>query len=389
MPDDLPGGEVLDEPVQVDDPTGGDAPPNDAPPAEPGEATDPPAEGDAPEARTEGAGDDEPEEWKFLADRFKTITDEKERKAAIGRTFLEKTRFASQVRQQNEELEAENAKLRAERAPKDEPAKPHPDVEAIDARITVLQQRDERYYGNQQKCLVAIGQCNEKIAVAKHQLTDADESRRADLEDRLELLESRKADLHGKFEELNDRRDDLKTEADRLTTEKTWTANLIAEQGKRKANTERESAEFQQDFPKEVVAGIDKVAADLQIKDKAVLQDLKDTVIPRLTLKFWKLGQRDDIDDVDVQALIATEVNRYAKSRDLVKRAAFRDESQRRLATPGARQPTTPAKPAAPAARRPGPPVTSPQPKEVTALGLQDIAPSMRKAREMLAAKGL
>jgi cell division protein FtsB len=306
MPDDLPGGEVLEEPVQADDPTGGDAPPNDAPPAEPGEATDPPAEGDEAKARTEGAENEEPEEWRFLADRFKNITDEKERKAAIGRTFLEKTRFASQVRQENEEMQAELDQLRAERAPKDDPAKPHPDVVAIDARITVLQQRDERYYGNQQKCLVAIGQCNEKIAVAKHLLTDADESRRADLEDRLELLESRKADLHSKFEEMNDRRDDLKSEADRLSTEKTWTANLIAEQGKRKVATERDAAEFQQDFPKEVVAGIDKVASDLQIKDKAVLQDLKDTVIPRLTLKFWKLGQQDDIEDVDVQVLIAS-----------------------------------------------------------------------------------
>lgn len=389
MPDDLPGGEVLEEPVQVDDPTGGDAPPNDAPPAEPGEATDPPAEGDEAKARTEGAGDDEPEEWKFLADRFKNITDEKERKAAIGRTFLEKTRYASQVNRENEELEAENERLRAERAPKADPAKPHPDVQVIDARITVLQQRDERYYGNQQKCLEAIGKCNERIAVAKHLLTDADESTRAGLEDRLEALEGRKADLHGKFEDLNDRRDDLKTEADRLTTEKTWTADLIAEQGKRTATTERERAAFEQGFPKEVVAGIDKVAADLQIKDKAVLQDLKDTVIPRLTMKFWKLGQREDVGDVDVEALIATEVNRYAKSRDLVKRAAFREESQRRLATPGARQPTTPAKPAAPATRRPGPPVTSAQPKEVTALGLQDIAPSMLRARERLAAKGL
>jgi hypothetical protein len=33
--------------------------------------------------------------------------------------------------------------------------------------------------------------------------------------------------------------------------------------------------------------------------------------------------------------------------------------------------------------------VTSVEPKEVTALGLQDIAPSMLKARKMLQAKGL
>jgi cell division protein FtsB len=384
MPDDLPGSDVLDEPVQVDEP--GDAP-LDTPPAEPGEATDPPADGADPAARTEGA-DDDPDEWKFLADRFKTITDEKERKAAIGRTFLEKTRFASQVRQENEKLEAENERLRAERAPKTDPAKPHPDVVQIDARITTLTQTDERLYGSQQKCLVAIGEVNGKIAVAKHLLTDADESARAQLEQRLEDLEGRKTELHEKFDDLNDRRDGLKFEADRLTSEKAWTEDLVTKQGQRQEVTERERLEFEQDFPKEVVAGIDKAASAFQIKDKAILQDLKDTVIPRLTMKFWKLGQSDDIGDVDVKALIATEVGRYAKSRDLAKRAAFRDESTRRLQAPGASP--APAKPAAPAApRRPGPPTPSATPKNITALGLQDIAPSMLRAREKLAAKGL
>lgn len=386
MPDEpLPGEAILDKPVPAPEP---------APPGEPGThpAAEPAAEpqptpptpGDEPPKGTE---DDEPEEWRYLADRFHKLRDDPQAfKREIGKTYLEKTRFATEAKERADAAEAEAARLRAERdaAPKTPPP-PHPDVERLEARITALSSRDESFYKAQENVLVAIAQCNEQLAVAKYQTGEADEENRAYFEDRTARLQDRKGDLQERFKDYQTQRELLSFNLEDAQNQRQWTAELADEQGQRESKERTDRERFDEDFPQEVARGIEQVAEGLKITE-AERGAMRDFVIPRLTVQFWKLGQAENLEKVDVGTLIETEVRRWHKSQDSRSREAFRTESEKRLAA----QP-----PASPPAPTPATPPGVPQPpspsgvKEVTALGLQDVSPTMLRGRSHLATKGL
>ncbi len=366
-------------------------------PDEPGSLETPPPDGKTPEA--DGA---EPPEWEALERKFDNIEDEHERKRAIGKQYWEKTRYATQVRKEKEALEQELEDLKGQRLeqarreepPKDdEPPPPHPDIERLDSRINALTSKDEGFYKEQKQVLVQVSECDQKIAVAKDRIQDADEAQRAALEQRLEGLEHRKEGLEERFGDLKDRRDDLDFRLDDLQQQRDWTAGLLERQGQ-DGERERQSREsFKKEFPQEVKATIDSLAdaAGLDPEDEELRTDLYETVKDHLTVKFWKLGQTNEVDDVDVNELVASEVTRYLKARDLEGRTKFAERSKEKLSVSGKRPASpTPSKPKEEDEGAPQPPPGyDAEPKDVTALGARNMGPSMEAGRKHLEKFGL
>ncbi len=377
-----------DDPIPEDDLAAGPhpEPDDDAPPVDP----EAPAASDEPPS----PDDTESEEWKSLEKKFENIEDEAERRRAIAAQYWEKTRYASKVRKENEDLKQQlddGRTRRAEEARREPepktPAPPHPDLEKLDTRITALSDKDGRLFEQQQKVLLAVSEVDQDIAVVKDRLTEADENQRYALEQRLEGLEGRKGNLHDRFSDLKDKRDDLTYRLDELGQQREWTAGLLDEQGK-EADRERKTREdFKSEFPQRVAETIDSLAdaAGLDPEDETLRDDLRQNVKDRLTVKFWKLGQTQEVDDVDVDDLIAEEVDRYMKSRDLAGRKKFGKTSKDKLAV--SRPPTTPRKPGAPPPKEPS--GYDAPPKDISALGTVSRAPTMIRGRKALEKRGL
>lgn len=385
--------DILDDPID-DDPASGSYPDDD---------DAPPVESEAPETSDDDGPDlsdpdAESEEWDSLEKKFDNIEDEQERRRAIGKQYWEKTRYASKVRKENEELHAEVNRLQATRVEEDrreqqpqEPAPPHPDLERLDSRINALAEKDSGFFESQQKALISISEVDQQIAVVKDKVGDADEYQRAVLEQRLEHLETRKGNLHDRFLDLKDKREDLEYRLDELGQQREWTAGLLDQQGK-DVERERQSREhFKLEFPQQVARSIEALADEAGIAedDDDLRDDLKQTVKDRLTVKFWKLGQSQEVDDVDVDELIQDEVGRYLKGHDLAGRANFGKRSKEKLSVSGRRPaPTPPKKPARGASPRP-PAGYDAEPKDVTALGTVDQSPTMARGRKYLDRRGL
>jgi chromosome segregation ATPase len=387
MPDDEiqdPVGAVEDDPGAGPPPADGDDPPSDDPEALLSDPDEPPSPDE----------DDDPEEWRSLEKKFQSIEDERERKREIGKQYWEKTRYASQVRKENEALKAELEAAKAQRveqsrkAPDAPPPPPHPDLERIDSRINSLSEKDTLYFDEQQKALVSAAECDQGIAVCKAKIEDADEYQRAVLEQRLEGLESRKANLWDRFNDLKDRREELEYKLEELTQQRQWTIGLLDEQGQEQERERLSRESFNEEFPQMVARTIDELAdaAGLDPEDEVLRDDLKETVKDRLTVKFWKLGQSKEVDDVDVDELIESEVKRYLKGRDLASRKTFGKTSKEKLAVSGKRP--APAPKAAPKGPR-KPPSYADEPKDITALGTVDQSPSMARGRKYLNQRGL
>lgn len=370
---------------------------DDDPGSGPTPEADPPADPEAP-VSDDGptpSDDDEPKEWQSLEKKFDSIEDENERKRAIGKQYWEKTRYASETRKENEALkeqleEARSrrvAEARREEEPKGDPLPPHPDLERLDSRINALSEKDSGLYDEQQKTLIGVSETEQGIAAVKAKIEDADEYQRAVLEQRLEGLEHRKGNLIDRFSDLRDRREDLEYKLDELGQQRQWTSGLLDEQGK-DAERERQSREsFNEEFPERVARTIDEVADALGLdpEDEPLRDDLKATVKDRLTVKFWKLGQSEQVDDVDVDELIGSEVKRYAKARDLAGRAKFGKTSREKLSVSGKRP--AEAKPTGKGGKRPS--GYDAAPKDITALGTVSQDPAMLRGRSALAKRGL
>jgi hypothetical protein len=380
MPDDpnldaAPGAEAEPEP----EPEAGTPPDTD----DDGRTDDP--SGDA--AEPPSGSDDEPadeDSWKALERKYEKVRDPDERKRVIGKQYWEKVRYATEQRERAERAEREleaarKGKPAADERPEDAP--PHPDIQRLDARIQGLESRDKQAYDAQNEALQQSASVAEELAKIEAKLEDADEWQRAILEQRKETLTMRKDNLMARFRDLADRREGLRYEHERLTNDRHWTRNLIRETEARQESERQSHERFEREFPNEVAALVDDTAAALKlpIKDKAMRDDLVEDVKARLGIALFRMEEQG-ISEVDIEGMVRSLVERYGRSRDLIKRTTFAETSRQKREVSGARPTSgTPR----PAGSRPGPP------KDVTALGVQDLPDGMLKARERLARSGL
>lgn len=381
-------------------PDGGSTPDDGAADDDPGstpggaEGEDDPLNGQHADGDGDGAGDespadeppadDEDPQYQNLVKKFAHIKNPRDRNAAIAAAYWEKNRYASHLRKENEELRARVA--RGPEPPKeaDPPPPPHPDLQKLDDRIKGLSERDEAAYNQQQDLLKKLPEADARIVELKTLLRDdrLDEYAKQALQARLETAEGRKERLLEKWADVVEKRTTYKQDADRLQTERAWTAKVVAEQQARQKSEAQDLEQFNEAFPKQVSDLIQATAKELKAPSTA-LPGLEKVVTDRLSMALFRLDQRG-IDEVDVKGLVASLTKEYLADLGLANRKTFQDISKGKLAVSG-RPPVT--KNGTPAGGTVTPPQKGPIP--AASLGRGELTSAMARARQRLQSRGL
>lgn len=329
------------------------------------------------EADEPSGDDDDDEAWKNFQKKFSHLKSDRDRRAAMGKAFWEKTRYASQVRKENEEFKARLARLEAQPTRDDlkdaAPPEPPPELTKIDQRIQVLYQKDQAVQAQQNRSLIELNEADKTLAILEDRLKDADEYQKAILEQRAETAKLKREAVLNRWADLNERREAISLEMEQRLGEREWTAKSIQERATRDQSERQSLQEFNAEFPKHVDGLITSSADDLGApKDPKIRQSLWRTVNRAMMVDLWQLGEKG-LQQVNVPAMVRTHVKEYLEDRDLVGRTKFAKVSSEKLKVAG-REAGKPARPV-PAARPPVPP---------SLLSRGDLSPAMRRAREVL-----
>ncbi len=344
----------------------GGKPPEDEPESEP--------------AKEASAEDDEDEAWRNFNKKFDHIKSERDRRAAQGRAFWEKTRYASQVRKENEDLKARLARLEAQvPAARDEkpeePTTPPPELARIDARIQALYQKDQGIQEQQNKQLQALAAADKEVGVIEDRMKDADDYQKAILEQRMETAKFKRESILNRWADLNDKREGIAEQMEQRLADRDWTTKFLRDQANRVQQEQASLEQFNVEFPKHVDGLIVSVADELGApKDETVRKALWKSVNRAMMVDLWQLGE-EGLQDVNVPGLVRAHVKEYLEERDLVGRTKFSKTSTEKLKVTARAGEKPPSRPAAP------PKQTAISP---ALLSHGDLPPAMRRARELL-----
>lgn len=366
--------EELSESTSDDETTEPDADDESEPEGDDESAEDDGDDGDADQPPSD---DDDDESWKNFNKKFAYLKSDRDRRAAMGKAWWEKTRYASQVRKENEELKARLARL--EQPPDtrrdEEPQQPPPELARIEQRIAALTQKDQVVQDQQNKALIALSASDKEVAVIEDRLKDADEYQKAVLEQRLETAKVKRESILNRWADLNEKRESISLEMEQRITDKDWTAKFLQDKAQRDQLERRDIETFNAEFPKHVDGLIKSAADDLGAPpDQKIRQSLWKTVNRAMMVDLLKLGEKG-LGSVNVPAMVRAHVKEYLEDRDLVGRTKFSKTSAEKLKVAG-REAGKPASRPAPA--RPVPPALLTQ---------GDTTPGMRRARERLVAR--
>jgi hypothetical protein len=315
-----------------------------------------------------------------LEKKFAHIKDPEQRRVAVAKAYWEKTNYASKTRRENEALERRIAEIESRsKAPEKEkePPPPDPDIVELDQRIQVLKTKDAADVTAADAQLTALNEVDTEIAKLQGKLEDAKEAgeteKAALLESRIETKQTKREGIIGRYEDIRDRRVSRSYDLQRLTRDRAWLENVIADRTSRQAKEQDELNSFKSEFPEKVDALIEGAASRLGIPE-SLTDELLEEVNEGLLVDFFRLGD-GELDEADLPALVKARVEKFARSRDLARRQRFSEQSKAKakVAAPvkaGASTPET-KRPVAPA--------------QMTATGL---GPKMGKARAYLASKG-
>ncbi len=341
---------------------------------------EPSGEQESEPAKEASADDDEDEAWKNFNKKFDHIKSDRDRRAAQGKAFWEKTRYASQVRKENEELKARLARAEAQ-APAardekaEEPTTPPPELARIDARIQSLYQKDQSIQERQNKHLQALSAADGEVRIIEDRMKDADEYQKAILEQRMETAKFKRESILERWADLNDKRESIATEMEQRLADRDWTQKFLRDQATRAQQEQVSLQQFNVEFPKHVdgliVSAADEMGAP---KDENVRRALWKSVNRAMMVDLWQLGE-EGLQDVNVPGLVRSHVKEYLEERDLVGRAKFTKTSTEKLKATSRSGGTPPARPAAPSKQT----AISP-----ALLSHGDLPPAMRRARELL-----
>lgn len=343
---------------------------------EPSEPEAEPPSDEEPDEEPEPPSDDEDDEaWKNFQKKFEHFKSERDRKAAMGRAWWEKTRYASTIRKENEELKVRLARLEGARDEKPEtPPAPPPELARIDGRIQELYTKDQKVQEQQNASLIALSQADKDLAIIEDRLKDpdTDEYRKAILEQKLETAKIRREHALDKVVNLGERRQSISLEMEQRLSDRDWTQKFLQEKATREQDEQRNASEFDEQFPVEVDRLIFSAADDLGApKDDKVRKSLWRAVNRAVMVDLMRAGD-EGIQEVNVPAMVRLRVKEHLEDLDLARRKTFTKTSSDKLQASS--RPQTPAAPA-PA-----------KPKVVSAALLTQggLSPAMRRARQIL-----
>jgi hypothetical protein len=340
-------------------------------------------EGETPEAAAADDSDDD-DAWKNFQKKFGHLKSDRDRRAAMGQAYWEKTNYATQVRKENEELKAKLAAVdlmrdRGDAKPKeDEPPQPHPDLIKLDQRIQSLVTKDNNLIQNQQQLLTELRDADSAITRFEVKAEDADEYNKSLLESKIETAKLKKASLLQRWADINERREQLSFDVERLMSDRNWVKQFVQSEEQRKATESQRVQEFNQNFPRFVDEQIEEVATALGAPNVPKLREsLRRDVRDKMTVAFWRIGQAG-VEEAEVPEMVQGFVKGYLEDRDLIGRTKFQETSKKKLAVTG----KAPTKPPV-VAKKPSGPVRA------AGLATGELSPSMQKARDYLRSRGL
>jgi hypothetical protein len=372
-----PGSTPGDEPGDFD---GGEA-------GEPGEEFETPSDddlGDGPDEGAAGGDDDEDEAWTNFEQKFQHIKNPRDRRAAMGRAWWDKTNYAAQVRKENEEARAELARISGAKTPDadEEPDAPptNPHIEKLDTRIKALVTKDEQVQATQQKQLVSLAEADKSIAKLEAHIEIAKESgddyKAGLLEARLDAAQLKRTTIVERYQDLDDRRQQMSYDMERLLQDRDWAQNVYKNQAQAHEAESQRREQFNAEFPKFVDAQISREAEALGApKDQKIRRGLWKHVNQAMMVDLYRLGEQG-IEEVDVPSMIQGYVKEYLEDRDIAVRQRFNERSR-------AKRTVTGRAPSAPPKGGPGKPVPA------SLMGTSDQTPAMLRARQYLASKNL
>jgi len=344
------------------------------------------SEADAESEGTERAeGDDEDPEYKNLVKKFAHITNPRDRNAAIGKAFWEKTRYDAKLRREKEELKLKLARVAPDEKKDEPPAPPPQDLVKVTQKIEALYQRDEQAKARHGEIIKELNAADRELAIAEDRLKDV-----SDDDDRKPLAQARvrtaKIELEAardRYSRIIDTREQYNDRMETLLAEKDFIEKFHRDQTQRQTSEQKRSESFNQEFPQQVESLSRAAATHIGLKLDDKLQGLLWRHVNR-ALQADIRGQYLDVpvEEIPVPDMVLAYTKEWAETHDLAKRKTFTDDSKKKLAVarppakPGDRKaPGTGAKPAVPASMRPAVPL---------ALLSRDSSPVMQRARKAL-----
>jgi hypothetical protein len=340
---------------------------------------------DGTEAVEASADDGEDPEYKALIKKFAHIINPRDRNAAIGKAYWEKTNHASRVRKENEELKLKLARIDSREPEKEAaPPPPPPDLEKATQKIEALYQRDQQAQVRQGEIIKELNAADREMAVAEDRLKDVSED-----DDRRPLAQARVRQAKLELEAAKDRygrlietRESLNDRMEQALAEKDWIEKFHKDQTQRQTSEAKRHEQFNAEFPQQVES-LTKSAANhigLKLSEKlsgSLWRHVNRALQTDIRIQYLNVP----VEEIPIPDMVLTYVKEWAEDSDLVKRKTFADTSKAKLmvakpaAKPGDRKaPGTPGKPA-PASSRPAVPL---------ALLSRDSSPVMAKARKLL-----
>ncbi len=293
----------------------------------------PDGESNSPEA-IEAAKDedDEPEEWRNLVKKYESVEDEKERKAAIGKEYWEKTRYVSQVQKERDELKARLTELESNSKPEkvEEEEEVSPDLQAIESREKALEAKQAAFPKVEHQLLVELGKQDDEIAVLEYRLNTALEEEKPTVKAELRAAKAERSHILATYRNLETEKSAIKEKLEDLADRKRSASSRLEIERARQKQAESDRQKFQADFPREIDNYIVRSMDELKVPpDKGLRQDLWETVNESLMVEYWKMGGKDPA-AIDHSALVRKHVERYAKRMDIIGRAKFKQFSEKK-----------------------------------------------------------
>lgn len=310
-------------------------------PAEaPEESTSSSADEQAPaESTSEGeaeADDDEPEEWRNLVRKYESVTDEKQRKAAIGKAYWENTRHASAVQKERDELKARLAELEQEstsrpaKQAEEEPEEVPPDLQAIESRKSALEAKQAAIPAREQQLLVKLGEQDDDIAVLQYKLTTALEEEKPTVKAELRAAKAERSYILASYRSLEAEKSEIKEKLEDLADRKRSASSRLDAEKARQKQADKDAETFRRDFPREIDNYIVRSMDELKIpSDPKLRQDVWESVNDSLIAAYGRMNGADSA-GVDHAALVKKYVERYAQRMDLIGRVKFKQFSEKK-----------------------------------------------------------
>lgn len=378
----------------VDDPSGStpetDESEYEAAEVEPGDDGEGEAEADAGEGdetihAADDEGDDEDPEYRNLVNRFKHITNPRDRRAAMGRAYWESKNFNSKLNKQNEDLRLENARLKEAQPKKDEPPPPPPpELAKVIQKVETLFNKGKALEARRSEVVTELNAADRALAVAQDRLKDVegDEERRPLAEARVRQAEFALNFAREKFGSVMERQELNDERIEQALSEKDWIERFQKDQQSRRADAQKRTESFNSEFPQQVMGLTEAAMHSVKLNlSEGQLGSLHRHVNRALQADIRGQYLETDIEDIPVPELVMSYVKEWAEDHDLAKRRTFSENSREKLRVasratiPGGRRtPGAVSKPVPASSRPPVPP----------ALLSRDSTPSMAKARRLL-----